>query len=125
MLHLDASVHLQEIEIPALVEQELARPGVDIARGSRHLHSALSHSRSQVGRNGNAWSLFDHLLVAALDRTLAFTERDDGALRISEHLDLHVPWPGDEFLEIDGVVAKRPLRLSPGRVERSGEILGP
>src|SRR5438105_3746553 len=106
MFDLDSRVHLQEIEIPRLVEQKLACTRVYVARRPRHAHGALPHSRSKLPIHGNAWRFLDHLLVSALDGALALAKRQDVAVRVREHLDLNVPRLRHEFLEIDGVIAE-------------------
>ena len=80
VLDLDARVHLEEVEVSALVEQELARAGVDVAGGAGHLDSALTHSLPQLRRNGNARRLLDHLLMAALHGALALAQRESVAV---------------------------------------------
>jgi len=67
MLHLDASVHLQEVEVPVAVEQELNRPGVDVVDRARRGHGHIAHPPSQIGIDDKRWRFLDELLVAALE----------------------------------------------------------
>src|SRR3546814_16217240 len=48
--------------------------------------------------------LFDHLLVAALQRTVALAERQDAARAVAEHLNLYVARAADIAFEKDAVV---------------------
>ena len=48
MLDLNARVHLQEIELPALVEQELDGARADIADRRRRADRRLAHARAQA-----------------------------------------------------------------------------
>ena len=50
MLHLQAGVHLQEVEILVLVDQELDRPGVDVIDGLGGLDSHGAHLLAQRRR---------------------------------------------------------------------------
>ncbi len=68
MLDLKPGIHLEEIELAFCIEQELAGPGVHIARGPRGAHRGLSHPAAQFGCYGDAWRLLDHLLVPPLHR---------------------------------------------------------
>ena len=54
----------------------------------------------------------EHLLVAALERAVALAEMDGVALAVAEHLELDVARVAEIFLDIDGVVAERVLRLA-------------
>ena len=60
--------------------------------------------------------------MAALHRALALAERDDGAVRVGEQLDLDVARPLEVALEENAVVAERRLRLARGRLERVVEL---
>src|SRR5438552_1454652 len=122
MLYLQPRIHLQEIKFAGLIEKEFAGSGVYMAGRPRRAHRRLAHLSPEVGRNRNARSLFDHLLMTALNRTLPLAERENGAMRVSEHLNLDVPRPFDEFLEIHRIVSERAFRFSPSRVERARKI---
>ena len=74
VLHLEPRVHLEEDRFATFVEQELARPGPDVAdRGGqpeRGPTQPLPHRRGHRWR----WGLLEHLLVTALDRAVAFAQ---------------------------------------------------
>src|SRR5437016_5347629 len=78
VLDLQARVHLQEIEVPALVEQELHRPRVGVADGARDGGGIRGDAQPQRTADGRRRRLLDHLLMTTLNRALALDERDDG-----------------------------------------------
>ena len=66
MLHLDSSVHLEEIEISRCVKEEFTRPRVDVSRSARRGDRRRAHARAQFRRHRHARGLLDHLLVPSL-----------------------------------------------------------
>ena len=58
--------------------------------------------------------LLDDLLVAALHRAVAHSDRPRRALPVGDDLDLDVPGAGDQLLEEDHARAEGPLRLVAG-----------
>ena len=61
--------------------------------------------------------------MAPLHRAVALAEREHGAVRVREQLDLDVPRPFEIALEVDAVVAERRLRLTPRRGDRVVELV--
>ena len=84
MFDLQSGVHFQEIELLALVEEKLDRSRVLIACRSGDLHRDVSHLDSSGRCDGHGRTLFDDLLMAALDRAFAFTQVNDVAVLIAE-----------------------------------------
>src|SRR5262249_42592518 len=70
MLDLDARVHLDEGEHAVLVE-ELERAGAAIADAAASLGAALADLRDRRTRDTRRRRLLEHLLMAALHRTVA------------------------------------------------------
>src|SRR2546428_11681697 len=101
MLHLQAGVHLQKVESPAVIEQELDRPRIGVARGPGNRRGRTGYRGAQLGSDHGRRRLLDHFLVPALDRALALDERDDGPRLIAEQLDLDVSRMAQTPLEID------------------------
>jgi hypothetical protein len=64
-----------------------------------------------LGRDDRGGGFLEHLLVAALQRAVALAEMDGVALAVAEHLELDMARVAEIFLDIDGVVAERALRL--------------
>ena len=124
VLHLDAGVHLHEVEAAVAVEQEL-----DGARRSRsrpprrapppRLPIFCAQLRGQGGRRG----LLDQLLVPALDRALALAQVDHLAVLVAEDLELDVPRLDEVLLQVDRAVAEGLLGLLAGGGELAGELL--
>ena len=109
VLDLQPRVHLQEVE-PRVVsfafEQEFAGAGVAIPhrfrRGNGRRAHALAHRRAE--RRTRAF--LDRLLMPALRRAFALEQVHRVAVRIGEHLDLHMPRALDQPLDIQGVVTE-------------------
>ena len=119
---LNAGVHLKEVELPVLRQQELARTRVHIAGRARRCDRRITHPLAQLGRYRDARRLLDHLLVPALDRAFAFAERDAVAVHVGEDLDLDVPRPLDVLLHVDRVVTEGILGLALRRGERRRDL---
>src|SRR3954471_17231056 len=92
MLDLDPRVQLEEPEVAA-VEDELGRAGALVADRAREGDRGVAHPRPQLGVERRRRRLFEHLLVAALDRAVALAERGDVAVLVGEELDLDVARP--------------------------------
>src|ERR1044071_183890 len=100
MLDLQPRVHLHEIDVlRVMLGDELDRAGADIAdrarRGDRYLAELVAPFRAEPGRG----RLLDDLLMAALDRAVAFPEMHDVALRVAKHLHLDMVRPLEIALE--------------------------
>src|SRR4051794_1341778 len=76
MLDLQPGVHLEEIERPALVQQELDGAGIRVVHRTRYRCGRGDDLPPQFGTDSNRWRLLDNLLMPALDRALAFDERN-------------------------------------------------
>ena len=112
MLDLQAGVDLEEVEFLARgIVDELDRAGRAIVRprGRDRPPPRAGGSATVVGEAGRR-GLLDHLLVAPLQRAIAFAERDHLALAVAEDLHLDMAGVGDEALEIDAGVAEAGAR---------------
>ena len=111
VLDLNPAVQLEEPELAA-VEHELgcARPGV--ADRGRERYGGRAHLRPKLRVECRGRGLLEHLLVAPLDGTVAFAEREHRAVFVGEDLDLDVAGPTDVALAEDGAVTSR-SRSSP------------
>ena len=117
MLDLKPRVHLEEIEIAVLVDDELDRAGGVVADGLGQRDGLRAHRRAGLGVDERARRLLDHLLIAALDRAFALAEMDDVAVLVAEHLNLDMARLLDIFLDEHAVVAEARLGLRLRRVE--------
>ena len=109
VLHLQASVHLQEGEVAG------ASRGHDVLHGPRRgvAHRAgKPHRRgadllAQAGVKQRGGSLLDDLLVAPLQGALALPEVDDAAMLVGEDLHLDVPRGLHVALDEQAIVTER------------------
>ena len=111
MLDLKPRVHLEEIEIAVLVDDELDGAGGVVADGLGQRDGLRPHRLAGLGVEERARRLLDHLLVAPLDRAFALAEMDDVAVLVAEHLDLDMARLLDIFLDEHAVVAEARLGL--------------
>src|SRR5690606_33775941 len=90
VLHLEPGVHLEEVEVAVLVDEELDGPGVDVVAGPTRGQSGFGQGLPLlVGETGGG-GLLDQLLMASLHRTVPLTEKDALAVRIEEDLGFDV-----------------------------------
>jgi len=118
MLDLQTGVHLEEIEILFVIDEELDRAGVGVGRGLRDADRNFAHAAAHVGIDDWRRRFFEHLLMAALQRAFAFAEVDRVAVLVGQHLHLDVARIDDGLLDINFAVSKRPFRLTSRRFQR-------
>ena len=111
VLHLQAGVHLQEIEVLVLADDKLHRARALVFHSLGQLHGLLAHGLAGGFADEGAGRLFDHLLVAALDGALALVQVNDVAVAVAHHLDFDVARLLYKLLDEDAVVAKAVARL--------------
>ena len=90
MFHLNARVHLDEIKPAGWRQQKLNGSGIGVADGAADRDRGLAHASAQIVRERGRGSLFDDLLVAALDGTIALEQVDQLAVQITENLEFDV-----------------------------------
>ena len=56
VLDLQARVHLEEVEVPVFGEQELERPGAEVADALRALDGDRAHARDELARRRRDWA---------------------------------------------------------------------
>ena len=98
-------------------------PAPHIAGGAADLERRLAQGRAallvEIGRR----RALDDLLVPALDRAVALEQVDEVAVGVAQELDLDVPRPADQLLEIDLVLAEGGLGLAPRGIDRVEQLL--
>ena len=114
VLHLDAGVHLDEVEVrPSCVQQELDRAGVDVADGAGERDGRLAQPRPQGGveRNGaGAISItFWWRRCTEQSRSNRWTTF---AVRVAQDLDLDVARPDQELLQEEVALPEGGLGLA-------------
>ncbi len=112
MLHLDARVHLDEVELVILIEK-LQSPGTAIAHRLAGFHTAISHDAPLARGDSGSGSFFDHFLVAALHRAVSLSQVNHIALAVRQHLEFDVPRAFEKFLHVDLVVGERRPSFGP------------
>ena len=107
MLHLNPGIYLNKIDIFFFVQQKLHSPGIVVA-----------HCMSQFERvfvelffgaffaDANAGRDFDHLLKAALNRTVAFVQVHNVAVAVTQDLYFDVFGAFNEFFQKEGAISK-------------------
>ena len=126
MLDLQPRVHLHEPEpvgaqAAASVHDEFDGAGAGIADRLGRAHGGLAHGGAHLGGHAGGRGFLDHLLVAALQGTVAL-EQMHGVGAVAEHLHLDMTRRGDVFLDQHGGVAKGGLGLALRRGQRGREI---
>src|SRR5258708_40039125 len=104
MLHLEARVHLEKVEIAPRAHQELDGPGVVIPCHARDAHGSFTHGlpHLRMGGDERRRALFHDLLVPPLQRALALTQMNEVAVTVAEPLYLDVARLLDELVDVDG-----------------------
>ena len=93
-------------------------PAFAVIGGLGHSHRDLAHSPPHFWIDHGRGRFLQHLLMTALNGTLAFAEIDRVAVLVRQHLHLDVPGIEDGLLEVNFAVAERPLRLALRRFQR-------
>ena len=123
MLDLDAAVQLEEEEGVAL-DHELDGSGAAVADRLPERDRSLVEGRAEQGGEAGGRRLLEHLLMTPLDGTVALADSDDVTVRIGKELHLHVPWPLEVALAVEGAVAERAFGLPRGGRECVVELCG-
>src|SRR5215467_174258 len=131
MLHLDAGIDLDEVELarwlrgprrePVLrvlgwwwSKQELHRSRVCVADLPRQRHSSLGHASADLRRNRRRRALFQDFLVAALDGAIALAQMHHVSMMVAQNLDLYMARALDVLFHQQRAVAEGALGLAPG-----------
>ena len=117
VLDLETRVHLQEIEVARLIDDELDGAGRGVSHGLGQGYRLGTHGGAGLGVEGGRGCLLDHLLVAALNRALALPQVHDVAVDIGQHLEFDVAGFLDVLLGEHPVVAETGARLVGGGAE--------
>src|SRR6185503_17589127 len=110
VLDLHARVHLDEEELPVLI-QELERASAAIADLEARFDAALPHLLALLVREAGRRRFLDDLLVPALHRAVALAQVHRVAVTVGEDLELDMPRVLEEFLHVHLVAAEGRQRL--------------
>src|SRR6185369_3129308 len=101
MLDLQTRVHLQKVEIVSRIGNEkLDRARARVVHRASDLNRGFTHAMAQIRIVDRRRTLFDHFLMATLNRTLALAEMDHVAIFVAEYLYLNMPRALDCFFQI-------------------------
>src|SRR5579884_189523 len=81
------------------------------------MNRRLSQCPAQILANEIAGSLFDKLLMAALNGALALGQMNDRTVVIAKNLHLDMPAVLEVALDVDLVTVKRSTRFATGKIE--------
>ena len=122
MLHLQPRIHLHEVEVASWRDDELDSTGADIAHGLGCTRGCVTHGLTPFGCHAGGGCLFQHLLMTALHRAIAFVQMQAMALLVGEYLDFDMPRALKIFLDQHLVVAEAGNGLALARGQRRGEF---
>ena len=124
VLHLDAGVHLNEVELPIRREHKFHRARSHIARGLGGGHGGRSHLGPQLGVQGPGGGFLHQLLAAALDGAVPLPQVDHMALGVRHNLKLNVPGVEDQLFQVHLPVAEAGDGLGLGGLVGPLQLLG-
>src|SRR3569832_618008 len=101
VLHLQARVHLHEIELAVLVHEEFDGAGVLIFHGLRRAHRELAEQLALLVAELRRGRDLEQLLMATLYRTVAFEQVHDVAVVVGEDLQFDVARIDDALFHED------------------------
>ncbi len=122
MLDLQARVHLEEVEGAVTAQQEFDRACAAITDRLGGGDCGRAHVVAQIGVDRGRGGFLDHLLVAALHRTIALAEMDDVAVIVGEHLNLDVARIDHGFFQDQLARTEGALGLGARRADRLAKI---
>src|SRR5260370_27546628 len=123
MFYLNPRIHFHEIEITVLIDEIFHRARVFIANRCCEFYGAATHFLSNIIINHRGRAFLDDLLVAPLDRAIAFAEMNDAAVTIATDLKLNMVGTNDKLLHIDTAIPEGLLSLSSGRVKSLNQAI--
>src|SRR3569623_1209485 len=122
MLDLQTGVHLDEEEL-AVLPQELDGADAEVADLLDGLDDGLADLVAAFGRQGRGGRLFQHLLVATLQRAVAFAQMAVVAIGVGDDLDHDVARLLEIAIHIDRAVAEGRQGLLLGGGDRLGKAV--
>ena len=123
MLDLQPGVHLDEVELPLFVEEELECARAAIAERLGRPARGVLHLGPELGRDRRRRPLLDQLLVTALDGAVALAQGQRTPVAVAEHLDLHVARADEGALDVERAVPECRLGFAGCRLEDSLQVV--
>ena len=109
MFNLDARVDFDEVKITFLVDNKLNRPGVLVTHFDNQPLRRFTNRLARLLWKKRGWTLFNQLLMATLNRAIAFVQMARVAVQVRNHLNFNVTWTINESLQVNACIAKRGL----------------
>ena len=129
VLDLEAGVHLHEVKGRVTlgidrveIEDELHRASAFIADGMGGSGCGDTQDMAQAFRQAGGRGFLDDLLVAALQRTIAFEQVDDIAMAVGKDLHFDMARALDQLFEHDAGIAEAGLAFALGGHQRVLEV---
>ena len=94
-----------------LIDQELHRARVGVVDRLREFDGGVANSFAERRREQRRRAFLNHLLIAPLDRAIAFAEMNDVAVLIGHDLKLNVMRVNDQLLDVNRGVPESLLRF--------------
>ena len=123
VLDLNTCIHLHEVEIAVLVNEELYSSRVIVSALFCRSDSCLTHFLSELAVNYRTRALLKYLLITALHRAVALAEVDVIAMSIGDYLNLDMVRIYEEFFYINSIVAEEVFCLLLSGSHLSFEVL--
>ena len=111
MLHLNARVHLQEVEVALFVHQQFDGARAGVSDFLKRLDNLVADALPGLRINLGGWRLLHQLLMPALNGALALAQVDDAAVVVAQDLKLDMPGRADVLFQINIRAGKRCRRL--------------
>src|SRR3546814_6972474 len=99
VLNLKTRIHFQEIEALVGPHDEFDCACAIIADSPGQRDSLLTHRLARFGINEGRRCFFNDLLMSTLDRAFAFTQINDVAMLLAQHLTFNLPRAFDKFID--------------------------
>ena len=126
MLHLQAGVHLHEIDgLVGQVENELHSAGADVAHCLGNGRGMLEHILAQLRRQQGGAGFLEQLLLVPLHAAIPQAKHPGVALGVAQKLHLDVAQRGHELLQVQIAIAKGAARLGGDPMKQLMEVRGP
>ena len=122
MLHLQAGVHFQKVEVPVLVHEELDSAGAFVIAGQRCFDRCFTHGLAQFGCHEGRGRFFHHLLVPTLNGAIPLAQVHGVAVPVRENLNLYMAGLNHGFFKDQLVVAEGLFGFRPGPFNVVGQF---
>ena len=122
VLDLDARVHLEEVEVALVVEQELERAGVGVLHRARGVDDRAAQLAAHLLGHRDRRRLLRAASGAGAGSSTRARRGARRAVMIAEDLELDVARALDVLLDVDVADAERRLRFALRRLERLAQL---